>query len=104
MRVQDSNTASKLNGFFIEGTITPQAVISVTRNEPAILSCPICLAAHTLIDTPHGPLAIQDLREGMSVWTLDAHGARVPATIVRAAHVPVPLTHQMAHLRLDDGR
>jgi hypothetical protein len=47
---------------------------------------------------------VQDLHEGMSVWTLDVAWRRVAARVVQAARVRAPTTHQMAHLRLDDGR
>jgi len=40
----------------------------------------------------------------MAVWTVDALGHRVAATIVRVGSAPVPATHQVVHLALDDGR
>lgn len=67
-------------------------------------TCPICLAADTLIDTPSGRVAVQNLKEGMAVWTTDTQGTRVPAIIVKVIETPVPPTHQVVHVVLDDGR
>ncbi len=66
--------------------------------------CPICLAQDTLIDTPQGKIPVQDLRQGMAVWTVDAFGKRVLGTILKTAKTPVPATHQMVHVVLNDGR
>ncbi len=66
--------------------------------------CPICLAANTDIDTPAGPVAVRDMREGMPVWTMDKAGHRVAAVVVKTGHTDVPSAHQVVHLVLDDGR
>ncbi|MEP7200152.1 MAG: Hint domain-containing protein [Chloroflexota bacterium] len=92
------------NGTAYEGTITKQGAIAVTKEQPTITTCPICLAATTRIDTPNGPIAVKDLQAGMTVWTRDATGARVVGVILIAAHTPVPATHRVAHVQLDDGR
>jgi hypothetical protein len=78
--------------------------LSDVRKEDWFISCPICLSANTLIDTPAGALPVSKLRAGMAVWTTDADGRRVKATIVRTVRVPVDATHLMVRLRLDDGR
>lgn len=88
----------------IEGTITKMGKITVRKSHRTLLSCPRCLGANTLIDTPGGPMAVQDLSVGMSVWTLDVAGRRVAASVVQVARVHAPTTHQMTRLRLDDGR
>lgn len=66
--------------------------------------CPICLAANTLIDTPSGSVAVKDLQIGMPIWTIDKAGHRVSGVVTKTSKVPVPPTHQMVHLVLDDGR
>lgn len=66
--------------------------------------CPICLAENTHIATPSGEIAVQDLRQGMAVWTQEASGARVAMEILKVSRTPVPSTHQMVHLVLEDGR
>lgn len=66
--------------------------------------CPICLALGTRIATPAGEVAIEDLRVGMRVWSLDANGRRVAATVELVGRTPVPATHEVVRLVLDDGR
>ncbi len=66
--------------------------------------CPICLAENTLINTPNGQITVQDLKEGMAAWTVDEKGNKVSATIIKTSKTPVPPTHQMVHIILDDGR
>ncbi len=91
-------------GFLIRGRIDSSGTISVETREPTIATCPICLAAHTQIDTPDGPVAVETLRRGDSVWTVDATGTRQPATVLRTTRVVVPARHPMLHLVLADGR
>src|SRR3989344_1128650 len=66
--------------------------------------CPICLAQDTLIDTPSGAVAVQDMKKGMVVWTRNAAGDRVEAIVLETSKTPVPATHQMIHIILEDGR
>jgi len=66
--------------------------------------CPICLAGGTLIDTPSGSVPVKDLQVGMPVWTTDKTGQRVSGVITKTSKVPVPPTHQMVHLVLNDDR
>ena len=66
--------------------------------------CPICLSADTRIATPSGEVRVRDLREGSIVWTLGPAGTRVAAPIVATSRVPVPPTHEMAHVTFDAGR
>ena len=68
------------------------------------MGCPICLSGETLIDTPSGLIPVKNLQVGMPIWTIDKAGHRVAATVIKTSKVPVPLTHQMVHLILDDGR
>jgi hypothetical protein len=92
------------SGKIVTGMIGGGGSISVSRSDPAILSCPICLAAGTLIDTPRGSVRVEDLRVGDPVWTQDEAGTRIIAPIVRTGHVRVPITHRMVHVLLEDGR
>lgn len=92
------------SGAVVTGTIDASGSIDVLQREEAFPACPICLAAGTLIDTPHGGLRVENLREGDLVWTLDATGRRVAAPIVRTGQMRVPATHRMIHLTLGDGR
>ena len=73
-------------------------------SEPPLGGCPICLAGNALINTPSGLVSIKDLRVGMPIWTTDKLGRRVPGVVQKTSKVPVPPTHQIVHLVLDDGR
>jgi hypothetical protein len=92
------------SGTVVTGTIDGNGSIDVSQRDPANLSCPICLAAGTLIDTPRGAVRVEDLREGDPVWTQDEAGRSVIASILRTGHARVPVTHQMIHILLTDGR
>ena len=69
-----------------------------------IRNCPICLAQNTLIDTPRGAIAIENLQKGALVWTVTNSGERVRGVVVLTSKTPVPPTHQMVQLVLEDGR
>ncbi len=100
LRTKDSQGQGQL----ITGSIDGTGAISAENSQPAITTCPICLAAQTQIDTPRGPVAVNELHAGDTVWTVDATGARVSATILQTVRVFVPADHQMVHVVLDDGR
>ncbi len=85
---------------FSAQTITFNKVIG----QPPLGGCPICLAGNTLIDTPSGLVLVKDLQVGVSIWTTDKTGQRVSGVITKTSKVRVPLTHQMVHLVLNDGR
>lgn len=88
----------------IRGTIDSQGGITIEERSPSIVTCPICLASGTLIDTPAGPIPVQDLRPGMPVWTVDAAGRRVAQPLLQVGKTDVPPSHQVIHLLLEDGR
>ena len=69
-----------------------------------LLTCPICLAEGTRIETPQGPVPVEDLRAAMRVWTFDADGNRVAAPVLRTARRWVPIGHTVVFLQLADGR
>ena len=100
-----ATTAGKgRSGQSIEGTISATGDIAVLKQQPAVLTCPICLAWGTRIDTPAGPLAVQDIRAGMTVWTQNAAGVRVAAEVLETSHTPVAADYRVVHARLADGR
>ena len=87
------------------GTIDQSGTLNVEQQAPAgEPPCPICLAAGTRIETPDGEVAIQDIGVGMRVWSLDVAGRRIVATVMRVGRTPVPATHRVIRLVLDDGR
>jgi hypothetical protein len=87
------------------GTIDAGGSIAIEQQQPAgAPNCPICLARGTRIATPDGDVAIEDIRVGMRVWSMDQAGNRVVETVTRIGQTPVPDTHQVVRLVLDDGR
>jgi hypothetical protein len=58
----------------------------------------------TLIDTPDGPIPVEQLHEGMIVWTMDESGNRVASALVETSKISVPSTHQVVAITLEDGR
>jgi len=89
----------------VDGTIDQQGNITVASQTPSgPPPCPICLARGTRIATPAGDVAVEGLRVGDIVWTLDAAGARVAVPLVEIGSTPVPPTHRVVHLLLSDGR
>ncbi len=87
------------------GVIDDAGVITIEQEEAAgEPTCPICLARGTLIDTPDGPVAIERLRPGDPIWTLDRHGRRVAGTVAAWGSTEAPHDHAVIRLELADGR
>jgi len=91
-------------GFRVSGWIDGQGTVTVQDKTPSVPSCPRCLALHTLIATPRGPVAVEALRAGDFVWTVNAAGERVAAVVLVAVRLPVPAGHEVVHIKLEDGR
>lgn len=96
--------ADTRSGFAIEGLITSTGSISVTSRQPTVNTCPICLAVDTLIATPKGEVPVQDLREGMPVWTVDLRGMRTAAVVLATVRRDISGPALVFQLTLDDGR
>ena len=87
------------------GTIKADGSIAVEQQAAASEPiCPICLARGTLIETPNGGVAVEDLRIGDPVWTLDASGRRTHGTVIALGSTVAPVNHRVVHLILADGR
>jgi hypothetical protein len=99
LQTEDKNK----QGYVIQGEIDGSGVITVEQREPSMATCPICLAADTWIDTPQGPVKVEDLRPGDVVWSEDAAGVRLPEVILKTVRTPVPANHRMVHVTLEDG-
>lgn len=79
-------------------------VVVLTRAPAGPPNCPICLALGTRIATPTGERAVEDLRVGDLVWTIDARGGRIAARLIAVGNMPAPVTHEVVRVVLDDGR
>jgi len=103
-KFQIQTGAEGQQGTVVTATIDSSGSIDVLQEDPGFPSCPICLAAGTLIDTPRGAVSVEDLRVGDSVWTKNEAGERLSASIVKMGNVRVPARHEMVHVTLRDGR
>jgi hypothetical protein len=88
----------------IAGRITKAGAITILSREPSVNTCPICLTKGTLIDTPSGPVPVEELRQGMAVWTVGDSGDRIAAAVVGTTMTPVPSLFQVVRVGLSDGR
>jgi len=91
-------------GYALAGTISSAGEVTVETKALSFNTCPICLAAGTLISTPAGEIAVQDIRVGQIVWSQDASGARVPAAVLEVVAKPASPGQQVVRVMLDDGR
>lgn len=103
-RFQIQTGAEGQEGKLITGTIDGNGKIKVEKRDPGFPTCPICLAVGSLIDTPLGLVAVENLRIGDPVWTLNSAGERVAGFIQKTGHMTAPASHQIVYLRLGDGR
>jgi len=87
-----------------QGTISTAGVIKVTSETTSFNTCPICLAVGTLIDTPNGPITVEELGKGMAIYTVDSSGNKIAVVILETASVLAPEGFQIIHIVLNDGR
>ncbi|HLA15778.1 MAG TPA: Hint domain-containing protein [Candidatus Limnocylindrales bacterium] len=89
----------------VVGVIAADGRIEPEQDTPAgEPMCPICLVRGTRIATPAGDVAVEDVRPGMSVWTMDGRGRRVVATVIGTGRVAVGASHVAIRVGLADGR
>jgi hypothetical protein len=87
------------------GTIDEHGALTIEQQAPAgEPPCPICLARGTRIAAPDGDVPIEDVSVGMAVWSVDGAGRRFVATVTVVGRTPVPATHEVVRIVLDDGR
>jgi hypothetical protein len=87
-----------------QGTIAVNGLITVTGTTASINTCPICLAEGTLIDTPNGPVPVEKLQKGMTVYTQDLTGKKIAGVITATASAQSPTLFQIIRIALNDGR
>jgi hypothetical protein len=87
------------------GLIDQTGAITIEQQSPAgEPNCPICLSLGTRIATPRGPIAVEQLRIGDPIWTLDADGRPVAGTVIALGSTQAPADHHVLRLGLADGR
>jgi Hint domain len=97
--------AGAAQGTHTVGTIDVTGTIAIDAQEPAgEPMCPICLARGTLIDTPTGAVAVDQLALGDPVWTLDPAGRRIRGVVIALGSTEAPASHQVIRVELADGR
>jgi hypothetical protein len=94
-------TEGKRSGGIVDATGAITVEQEAAAGEPM---CPICLALGTRIEAPDGWIAIEDVRIGDVVWTLDRGGRLVAASVIALGSTPAPLGHEVVRLDLADGR
>lgn len=103
--VQVVDAGSPEGSTTVIGTVSRTGQVRILTRRPGHHPmCPICLARGVLIDTPAGPVAVQDLVVGMPVWTTDRLGRRVAAVVRETGHMLAPVGHRVVRLVLADGR
>jgi hypothetical protein len=103
--VQALTDAMQGEGLVESGTVDRSGHVEITSRTPGLQpNCPICLAFGVRIATPNGPVAVQDIRAGMSVWSTDLRGRRVREVVMQTGRTEAPLGHQVVRLELADGR
>jgi hypothetical protein len=80
----------------------PPPYVCQLKNYPRI--CPISLSKNTLIETPTGTIAVENIKIGDAVWTTTLSGKRVVGSVLQISKTPVPANHHMVKLVLNDGR
>ncbi len=88
----------------VSGILRTDGVILNQQAENVVLTCPICLAGETRIDTPSGPVPVKDIRMGMMVWSPRPDGNLEAVPVLTVGKTRVPPGHRLVHLRLSDGR
>src|SRR5258706_9748229 len=88
----------------VTGMITLDGTAHETSRRARLGGCPICLETATRIATPNGDIPVPLIRTGDVVWTTDATGRRVAATVEQVVRRATPGPHLMLRLALSDGR
>ena len=97
--------AGAAEGTRTAGTIATDGNVTIEQQAAAgEPMCPICLARGTLVAVPDGGVGVETLRIGDAVWTLDEHGARIPAEVIAIGSTAAPAGHKVVRLGLADGR
>jgi hypothetical protein len=99
-----TGSAGSYQGMAVSGHMDAEGKITIEKQEPAPLICPICLAFGTRIATPEGERAVETLQPGDLIWTLGKDGKKKVTVVRWIAQTAVPAGHHVVHLKLADGR
>ncbi|MDD1667871.1 MAG: Hint domain-containing protein [Methanomicrobiales archaeon] len=88
----------------VSGIVRGDGTILSEQSERAILTCPICLAGETLIDTPSGPIRVKDIQAGTMVRSPRPDGIPEAVPVLLTGRTRVPPGNQLVRIRLSDGR
>jgi len=102
-QIQVAKAEGDPSGALVSGVVDSQGAITVEQRSDAFATCPICLAAGSLIDTPSGPIPVEALRPGEPVWTVDGSGERAARPLLRLSKTIAPVSHQVVHLVVGGG-
>ncbi len=87
------------------GMVDLHGAITIEQQAPAgEPMCPICLSIGTLIDALDGPITVERLRIGDTIWTLGLDGRRVEGVVVALGSTVAPADHHVIRVTLADGR
>ncbi len=65
---------------------------------------PICLSSDVTIATLDGKKNVRSIHIGSLVWSLNAKGQKLAVPVVKIVKTPVPRSHKVVHVVLQDGR
>ena len=86
----------------VQGTVDASGNVQTTTSPAPRPNCPICLARGVRIAVPGGTVAVQDIRVGMAVWSVDRSGRRIRATVLRTRRRAAD--GELLRILLADGR
>ncbi len=89
--------------YLVTGTVSG-ATVTINQRTASPLVCPICLAQGTRIDTPNGPVSVQELQEGDAVYTENTQGKRIEGVVLKVTRRNAQPGQKIVHIVLDDGR
>jgi hypothetical protein len=88
----------------LTGMISTAGIISGLSQVTSFNTCPICLSQGTLIDSPTGQIAVENLQVEDEVWSVGSLGQRIAAPIAKTSRTQVPSGFQVLRIELADGR
>src|SRR5207247_8025739 len=95
-------TAAAASEQLVAGIVDLTGAVQVQRRTTSSQNCPICLARGVSIASPSGPIPVQEVRLGMTVWSVDRGGHRIRAVVLRTRRLAA--RGELLRIHLEDGR